>query len=149
MTTLTRYRRTPAATRLSPFSDVFRLFDDEFPFASMRNGWSPAVNVDETPDALRLTAELPGVSSDDVEINLENNVLTIRGEKHEERTEEDAEHRVHLWERRSGSFTRSFTLPRTVSAEDITAEFENGVLTVMMPKAPESRGRRIEVATKK
>ncbi len=147
MTTLTRYRRNPT---LSPFGDVFRMFNDDFPFVSPRNdGWTPAVNVEETPEELRLTAELPGVSADDVEIDIENNVLTVRGEKHEERSEDDAEHRVHLWERRSGSFTRSFTLPRTVNANDITADYDNGVVTVRMPKAPEARGRKIKVAQQK
>ena len=103
----------------------------------------PAVDVEETADELTLTAELPGLSRDDVEIELENNILTVRGQRSETKTSE--ERRFHVWERRYGSFQRSFTLPRTVSADGISAEFEDGLLRVHMPKAAEAKGRRIEI----
>lgn len=106
--------------------------------------WLPPVNVEETKDELILTAELPGLKQEDVELGVENNVLTIRGQKEETR-EETEEWRYHVWERRYGSFRRSFTLPRTVSADDISASFEDGVLHVRMPKAPESKGRTIKI----
>ncbi len=109
--------------------------------------WLPAVNVEETKDELVLTAELPGMTQDDVDIELENNVLTIRGEKEETR-EENGERKYHVWERRYGSFQRSFSLPRTVTADDISATFDNGVLHVHMPKAPEAKGRTIQIRTK-
>ena len=102
---------------------------------------APAVNVEETADELILTADLPGYGREAIETTFENGVLTIRGEK-EERT---GERRYHLNERRTGRFERSFTLPCTVSAEAVTATFENGVLRVRLPKAPESKGRRIEI----
>jgi HSP20 family protein len=85
------------------------------------------------------------MQSDDVDLQIENNILTIRGEKQEERKEEDENRRFHVWERSYGSFQRSFTLPRTVKADEITAEFEDGLLRVSMPKSPEARGRRIQV----
>lgn len=111
-------------------------------------GWTPAVNVVETEGEMTLTAELPGVGPDDVDIELENNVLRIHGEKKVER-EEKEEGKVRIYERAYGEFTRSFTLPATVAADKIAAEFENGVLTVHMPKTAEARGRRIKVEAKK
>lgn len=106
--------------------------------------WLPPVNVEEAADHLLLTAELPGMRREDVEIELENNVLTIRGRKEESRKEGE-ERRYHVWERRYGSFQRSFTLPRTVSADEISATFEDGVLRVEMPKVAEAKGRKIEI----
>lgn len=121
-----------------------RVFSDEFPVPAADGDWLPAVNVEETQEELVLTAELPGLKREDIEIELENNVLTIRGERQEERTEGE-ERRYHLWERRYGSFQRSFTLPRTVDGKQISAAYDDGLLRVRMPKAPEARGRRIEI----
>ena len=101
----------------------------------------PPVNVEETADELILTADVPGYSQEAIEITLEKGVLTIRGET----GERTGERCYHLHERRTGSFERSFTVPRTVSAAAVTATFENGVLRVQMPKVPESKGRRIEI----
>jgi HSP20 family protein len=111
--------------------------------------WVPAVSVEESKDEMVLTAELPGMTPENVELHLENNVLTIRGEKRDLREEGDETRRYHVWERSFGAFERSFTLPRTVRAEDIAAEFENGLLRVRMPKAPEARSRRIEIGGQK
>ena len=124
-----------------------RMFDD----AGVRtyNGatvWAPQVNVAETADELVFTAELPGMSQDQVNIELEQNVLTISGEKVEERTEGEEERKYHLWERTYGAFRRAFTLPRPVSADEATARFENGILEIRLPKAPEAKGRRIEIS---
>lgn len=105
--------------------------------------WSPAVDITERDDALLLTAELPGLSRDDIEVELENNVLTIRGEKKQEHEETKAER--YVYERRYGSFARSFTLPRTVDASGIRARFDNGVLTITMPKSEETKGQRIDI----
>jgi HSP20 family protein len=140
---ITRYRD---GSLLSPWreldqmsSRLNRLFGD-----AEAVGWVPPVNVEETGDELVLTAELPGLRQGDVEIELENGVLTIRGQKEEFRTEGD-ERRYHVWERRYGTFQRSFTLPRSVSADSISATFEDGVLHVRMPKAAEAKGRKIEI----
>ena len=122
-----------------------RVFDD-VSTGNGRSGWNPSMNVEETKDELLLTAELPGLAEENISIELEDNVLSISGEKTEERTEGDEERRYHLWERRYGSFKRTFTLPRTVSGEGIRADFENGVFRVHMPKAPEAKGRKIEIA---
>ncbi len=109
-------------------------------------GWVPPVSVEERSDEILLTAELPGMAEDAVEITLENNVLTISGEKREAREEGENGGKYHLVERSFGSFRRSFTLPRTVRGEGITADFDNGLLTVRLPKAEEAVSRRIEVA---
>ena len=129
-----------------PFNRLARLFDDTS-FVRAREGlWSPAVGVTETSDDVILTAELPGLSEDDIRIELENDVLSISGEKSAERADEDSEREVHVWERSHGSFRRSFSLPRTVSADDVTASFDNGVLTVTLPKAAEAKGRTIAIS---
>jgi len=133
---------------LEEVSNRLARFFDDTPLSTGTNGgnWMPSVNVAESADELVLTAELPGLTEDDVTIELENNVLSISGEKAEERTEGDDERRYHLWERRYGSFQRSFTLPRTVKADDITARFDQGVLTVHLPKVPEAKGRKIAIS---
>lgn len=123
-----------------------RMFDaNDWPTPSSSGQWVPAVNVEETAEELLLTAEMPGMTRDDIEIELENNILTIRGEKSETRTEGSEERRYHVWERRYGSFQRAFTLPRTVQGDQISADFAEGVLTIRMPKAAEAKGRRIEI----
>ena len=151
---ITRYTlRNPT---LSPWRDLeevssrlARMFD-ESPVASGSNGgnWIPRVNVEESKDELVLSAELPGMTHDDVSIELENSVLTISGEKTEQRTEGEEERRYHLWERRYGAFQRSFTLPRTVKSDDIRAGFENGILTIRMPKVAEAKTRKIAIEKK-
>ncbi len=122
-------------------------FFDAVPLGRGNGGaWSPAVSVSETNDEVIFTAELPGLSEDDITIELENDVLSIGGEKTEERTEEGEERRFHVWERSYGSFKRSFTLPRAVSGAEVTATFDNGVLEVKLPKAAEAKGRKIEIS---
>jgi HSP20 family protein len=108
-----------------------------------RGAWSPNVDIFEDSDKLIVEAELPGMNRDDFEVNVENNVLTLKGErKFEKKTEGDNYHRV---ERAYGSFTRQFTLPQSVTAEGATADFENGVLRVALPKREETKARKIEI----
>ena len=145
---ITRYRNRAWPTPLRDLDQVAdqinRLFGEPLFGGSESAGWVPRVNVEETKDHLVLTAELPGLRPEDVEIEVENNVLTLRGRKEETREEKD-EPRYHVWERRHGTFQRSFSLPRTVSADKIGATFEHGVLRVEMPKAAEAKGRKIEI----
>jgi HSP20 family protein len=121
------------------FDEPFRLdvFGDEL-------GWTPAVELAETESSVELTMELPGMTKDDVEISLQNNVLTIRGEKMEEKEAKESER--YVFERYYGSFQRAFTLPATVEESDVTAEFKNGVLKVHMPKSAEAKGRKITIS---
>jgi HSP20 family protein len=108
-----------------------------------RGAWAPSVDIFEDKDKLFVEAELPGMNREDFELTVENNVLTLKGErKFEKKTEGDNYHRV---ERSYGSFTRQFTLPQTVTAEGATADFENGVLHVALPKREETKARKIEI----
>jgi len=121
-----------------------RMFDD-FPTPTEGGTWVPAVDVSETAEELLLTAELPGMTHQDIELEVENNVLTLRGEKSEVRREGEDNPKYHLWERRYGAFQRSFTLPRTVKPDAIEAEFQDGVLHVRLPKVAEAKSRRIAI----
>ena len=105
--------------------------------------WSPLVDIRETDAALQFHVELPGMSKDDVEITVENNVLTVSGErKFEKETKEQTFHRI---ERAYGAFSRSFTLPTTVQTDKVEARFESGVLEIALPKAEESKPRKIDI----
>jgi HSP20 family protein len=109
----------------------------------MRGALSPQVDIFENKEQIVLEAEFPGMKPEDVEISIENNVLTLHGErKFEKKDERDNFHRV---ERSYGSFTRSFTLPPTVSSENANAEFDNGVLRLTLAKREEAKPRRIEI----
>ncbi|MEO5857975.1 MAG: Hsp20/alpha crystallin family protein [Pyrinomonadaceae bacterium] len=108
-----------------------------------RGAWNPSVDIFGNKDQIVLEAELPGLSPDDVNISIENNVLTIHGERRFEKKDEgDNFHRV---ERSYGSFTRSFTLPPAVSSENVIANFENGILRLELAKREEAKPRRIEI----
>jgi HSP20 family protein len=121
-------------------SNLSRSFDEE---GLMRGAWTPSVDIYENKDQIVLEAELPGMKREDFELTIENNVLTLRGERRfEKKEEQDNYHRV---ERAYGTFTRSFTLPQTVSAENATAEYKNGVLRVVLQKREEVKARRIEI----
>jgi len=143
-------------TRYDPFRDlrmlqdeVNRLFSSNLSGAFSdqgiaRGAWAPSVDIYENKDQIVLEAELPGMNREDFDLSLENNVLTLRGERRfEKKDESDNYHRV---ERSYGSFTRSFTLPQTISPENVTAEYKNGVLRVLLQKREEIKARRIEIA---
>ena len=142
-------------TRYDPFRDlktlqdeVNRLFSTNFSRGFGDEGiargvWTPNVDIFENKDEIVLEAELPGMNREDFELTIENNVLTLRGERRFEKKDEgDNYHRV---ERAYGSFTRSFTLPQTVSGDNAAAEYKNGVLRVALRKREEVKARRIEV----
>ncbi len=145
-------RRRPG----SLFGDFFNEFDP-FPSSPGRGhdhgfmlepvGWMPPVEIEEREGELVLTMELPGLSRDDVDVSFEDGVLTIKGEKAEEREEANRDRKLHVFERQYGSFQRAFTLPRNIDGAKIAAEFRRGLLRVHLPKAEEDRvrGRKIEV----
>ncbi|MBX3132041.1 MAG: Hsp20/alpha crystallin family protein [Gemmatimonadaceae bacterium] len=101
--------------------------------------WSPAVEASETPTEYVLTAELPGLSPENVEVAMAEGVLTLKGKKEEERRSQDAERTYHLWEREYGSFERIFRFPLEVAEDKVSAEFANGVLTVKVPKLQQQK----------
>jgi HSP20 family protein len=106
-------------------------------------GWSPAVDVFEDENGVKFSFELAGVDPKDVDVRFENNVLTVKGEKKLEH--EEKKDRYHRMERVHGTFSRSFTLPATLDAEKIQADFKNGVLGVLIPKKPEAKPKSIQV----
>ena len=124
--------------------ELSRVFIDPFRSGGEEMGrgvWSPSVDVFENDDKIVLEAELPGMKAGDVDVSIENNVVTIKGErKFEKKEEKDNYHRM---ERSYGAFTRSFTLPHTVTGEDAAADFENGVLKITLPKKAETKARKI------
>jgi HSP20 family protein len=105
--------------------------------------WAPALDISERKDAYLVTVELPGVEADDLEITLEDGLLTIQGER--QFTSESSEQQFHRIERRYGAFRRSITLPAQVQAEQIEATCDNGVLQVLVPKMEEAKPKRIQV----
>ncbi len=105
--------------------------------------WAPPVNIKETNDAFEIEMELPGVKKGDIDITVENNVLTISGEKKEEKEVKDGNYLRA--ERFYGSFSRSFTLPQQVKADEISATYKDGVLNVILPKVEESRPKKIKI----
>lgn len=109
----------------------------------LTSAWFAPTDVSEDSDAIQIGMELPGVEPDDVGLSLENNILTIRGEKRHQA--EQPNERVHRFERTYGSFERTFVLPSTVDPEKIEARYENGVLLVTIPKAERAKPREIRL----
>jgi HSP20 family protein len=145
MSNLTRW--DPFREMMSFRSAIDRLFDETVfnrqPDFEGQISWSPALDVAETGDEYLVKASLPGIEPDDLEITYSNNVLTIKGEMQSEREVEDQ--RYHLRERRSGSFSRSLSLPSIVDADHIQTSYTAGVLTLHLPKVEEAKPRRIQV----
>jgi HSP20 family protein len=106
-------------------------------------GWAPAMDVEETENEYRIKADLPEVKKNDVKINLEDGVLTIEGERRQEK--EDKNKKFHRVERSYGKFVRRLTVPSDVAQDRISAAFADGVLTVDLPKAPSAKPKNIEV----
>ena len=145
-----------ALTRWNPSSDLVRdrfsrLFEDAFndmlrPYEAEQvsnRAWAPAVDIRETDDEVTLFVDLPGMKKDDVDLTLENNLLTISGErKFESEETNDSYHRI---ERSYGSFTRSFTLNQNVQTDKVEANFKDGVLIVTLPKQEQAKPRRISI----
>jgi HSP20 family protein len=105
--------------------------------------WAPALDISERKDAYLVTVELPGVEADDLDITMEDGLLTIQGERHF--AHDSSEQQFHRVERRYGAFRRSITLPAQVQAEQIEASFDNGVLQIVVPKAEEAKPKRIQI----
>ncbi len=129
-------------TRFDPFAELNR-FQREMSRSFEPSSWTPAVDIFEDKESIQVRAELPGVKTEDVKVDVENNVLTLRGErKLEHEDKKDSYHRIERW---YGAFTRQFMLPRTVDPEHIDAQLKDGVLTVRLPKRAEVKPRQISV----
>ena len=133
--------------RWDPFTEIARLQDEMsrhlFPNERRAGGFVPPVDIFEDKDAIYVKAELPGVKPEDVQLHVENNILTLSGERKLEKEEnKEGYHRV---ERVYGSFTRSFALPNSVASDQVEAEMKDGVLNVKIPKKAQAQPKRIEV----
>jgi len=108
--------------------------------------WTPAVDIFETPQAIEMTFEIPGVNQKDIKVHFENNQLTVSGERRLEH--DDSREGYHRVERSYGNFVRSFTIPSTIDPNRIEAEFNNGLLRLNLAKRPETQPRAIEIKVK-
>jgi len=144
-----------AIIRWDPFRDLVtlrermnRLFEDAFTSRGeekdlVASSWSPSVDIYETENEIVLTAEIPGVDEKNIEIKLEDNTLSLKGDRNfEKETKEENYHRI---ERAYGSFYRSFTLPQNIDQDNIKAESENGILKITMPKKPELKPKKVKI----
>ena len=125
------------------FEDAFTRFMSE---PTSNRPWSPAVDIYETENELVLKADLPEVSQKDIDVRVENQTLTIAGER--KFAKEEAKKGFHRIERSYGNFVRSFAVPNTFNTEQISAEFHNGVLTVTLPKKEAAKPRQVKVEVK-
>ena len=148
MADITRYGEPSGLVGLQRLN---RMLDEAFsgwPFpqsgGALTSAWVPACDVCEDANSVTMSVELPGVRPEDVKLTVENNVLTVRGEKKQEkRAEQD---QMHRYERSYGSFERAFSLPSSVDPEHIEARYENGILEITIPKAERARPREIPVS---
>lgn len=124
--------------------EIDRLFEDTFGSGRDAGTWSPAVDIRENQNELRLDLELPGINPNDVEITTDNGVLTISGEKHTERKEEE-DSRFHVVERSYGSFARSFQLPQGLDDSRIEATCDNGILSIHIPKSALPQPKKVQI----
>ncbi|MFO7881975.1 MAG: Hsp20/alpha crystallin family protein [Kosmotogaceae bacterium] len=137
----------------TPFVDlqreIDRMFDEAFEDfgirRSTRNGFIPTVNIYETEDAVNIEMEIPGIEKDALDIDLSDGVLTVKGEKKNER--EDESKNYHLYERTFGSFNRSFRIPDNVDQNKAKAKYENGILKIELPKKEEAKreAKKLEI----
>jgi HSP20 family protein len=147
--TLVRYRPRRNLASRPLFPEVSNLLgqaiEQVFDNAAEGIGWSPSVDIVEQNGGLRLTAELPGMKPDDLQLEIMDGTLHLRGEKRLD--VDETKDNVRLVERRYGAFERSFTLPVSVDPERVRAEYTDGVLTVHMPKSEAAMGRKVEIKT--
>lgn len=142
-------RWEPAREMMTLREAMDRLFDDAFtrPLSLSGNNWSiPAVDMYQTDNEVVVKAALPGIKADEVQINVTGEVLTLKGETRQEN--ESKEKAYHIREQRWGAFERSIVLPTEVVADKAKADFENGILTITLPKAEEVKPKTINIKTK-
>lgn len=144
-------RWEPAREMMTLREAMDRLFDDAFTrplgFAGNRNNWSaPAIDMYQTENEVVVKASLPGIKAEEVQINVTGDVLTLKGEAREEVENKDKAY--HIREQRWGMFERSIGLPTAVKADKAQANFENGILTITLPKAEEAKPKSITIKTK-
>jgi HSP20 family protein len=152
-----RHARHPFALMQELSEDMDRLFDSFlFGFPARRRGatagtaegptlWSPEIDISTQGNELCVTVDLPGVPKDSVKVDMNDGMLTIQGERHEERSEGGEQQRFHRTERRYGSFYRSIALPEGASVDQAKAQMKDGVLRIVIPMTEQSKGRSLQI----
>lgn len=148
---MTLVRWTPFRDLMDIQNEVNRLFNTYATGSSQSREsgqviWQPLVDIAETEDEITVTAEIPGMNKEDVKISIQDNVLSLKGEKKRE-TEEKAAN-LHRVERLYGSFERAFSLPSTVQTDKVMAEYKDGLLTIRLPKAEDAKPKEIDISVK-
>lgn len=151
MTLMTRFDRWDPFEELTTLRNrmdrLFSKFNDDVEQPLLAGSWMPVTDIFENHDALIVKAELPGLMEKEIDIEVENNILTITGErKFAEKTEEKG---IQRFERKYGKFVRAFTLPPNVVPEKILANYVNGILEITIPKKEESKPKKIKLEVKK
>lgn len=147
-------KRKPSRVSRSPFGGILSrgLFEDLFDqYLTESNGemsqlMNISMDVAETDQAFEVKVDLPGLSPDDVDIQIDNNTLTIRGQRSDESEEKDEEKQFHRIERYRGSFARSVVLPNSINEDETAAEFKDGVLEIVIPKSEEAKPKKINIS---
>jgi HSP20 family protein len=145
---MTLIRWTPIRGMTGFQDEMNRLFNEFFASTPDRGEtgvfpWNPLVDIAETKDDIVVKAEIPGMKKDDIKIVIQDNILTLKGERQEEKQEKDK--RYHRVERSYGSFERSFSLPVSVKVDKVKADYKDGVLTITLPKAEEAKPKEVSV----
>jgi HSP20 family protein len=143
-------RRSAAPSVFSEMDDLVKKMWFDFPFHNLQEdmdiAWSPRLDVSETENGLEIVADLPGMEKKDIKVSLEDNLLTIQGERKEEKESKDKQY--HTIERRSGSFYRALRLPVEVEKDKVEAAFKEGVLTLRLPKSKEAKKKVAQIEIK-
>lgn len=147
-------QRKPTPVSRSPFSNFLSrgLFEDLFDQyltgsnEEMSQLMNVSMDVAETDQAFEVQVDLPGLNPDDVDIQIDNNTLTIRGERNDESEEQDEAKQYHRVERYRGSFARSIVLPNSINEDETAAEFKDGVLKIVIPKSEEAKPKKINIS---
>ena len=143
MRALTPWGRLPTMKEKDVDRWLERFWEGDFPHLPMMGEWAPALDVSETRDAVMVKAEVPGMESTDIHLSLQDQVLTLKGEKKLE--QEEKEEHYYRAERTYGAFARAIRLPAPVDGSKVTATFKNGLLTVTLPKAAAAKSNTIPI----
>ena len=128
---------------LMPFRDFDRLFEDFWPAETPEREWLPALDLSETEDKVLVKVELPGIDPKDIEVTVLGELLTIKGERKQEKEEKEEDY--HRVERVYGSFCRTLRLPTTAEPDKVSASYKDGILKLTIPKKEEAKAKKIEV----
>ncbi|MBD3233049.1 MAG: Hsp20 family protein [candidate division Zixibacteria bacterium] len=141
---LVKFRKRNQLEPWDMMNTMFRNFFNEEDWPGLSSQWAPVVDVSENSDKVIVRAEVPGMTKEDIKVTVSDGTLTLTGDKKQEKI--DKEENYYRSERSFGSFARTFSLPSTINADKIKAQYKDGVLTVHMPKVEEAKPKQIEIS---